>query len=75
MNQGGGKLAEASKSAPAELAPRHDALKQGHTETDWCQGGMMKIAVLLADAFQDSEYFLPKYELQATCCRLGARYW
>ena len=24
----------------------------------------MKIAVLLADAFQDSEYFLPKYELE-----------
>ena len=29
----------------------------------------MKIAVLLADAFQDSEYFLPKYELE----RAGAR--
>ena len=29
----------------------------------------MKIAVLLADAFQDSEYFLPKHELE----RAGAR--
>src|SRR5262249_48607621 len=29
----------------------------------------MKIGVLLADAFQDSEYFLPKYELE----RAGAR--
>jgi putative intracellular protease/amidase len=29
----------------------------------------MKIAVLLADAFQDSEYFLRKYELE----RAGAR--
>src|SRR5262245_58262135 len=29
----------------------------------------MKIAVLLADAFQDPEYFLPKHELE----RAGAR--
>src|SRR4029453_16237840 len=30
----------------------------------------MKIGVLLADAFQDSEYFLPKYELENAGVRI-----
>jgi protease I len=34
---------------------------------DACEkGGAMKIGVLLADAFQDSEYFLPKFEIEST---------
>jgi hypothetical protein len=34
---------------------------------DACEkGGAMKIGVLLADAFQDSEYFLPKFAIEST---------
>jgi hypothetical protein len=34
---------------------------------DACEkGGAMKIGVLLADAFQDSEYLLPKFAIEST---------